>query len=267
MNLGAIIQRDYRNVTHKDRDAFVGAAVPRPETYLPDISWLTRNSQKQIPACSSHAASHLKAILDSYENIKRRLSPISGWRAIKTIVKDGFPTSMGTTIEALFKMLKGTGMTDWDLLPTDFAIDEQKQAYTPLTQEQLDNAQPKIIKSYAVTYYPSRDEIKDILYKDKVAILLLRFDDRWWRSDTLIENGEFKYGHFVCAYGYDKDYIYIIDSADDNYPYKKLGMFFQVGAIGSAIDMPDEEVKRLVQTRSLLQKIVELYRQLKTLLK
>lgn len=266
-NLGAIIKRDYRNVTHKDRDRLLGTATIRPKEYEADISWLTRNFQKDIPACSTHAGSHIKAILDNInDGIKRRLSPMSGWRAIKTLIIDGFPPNQGTNFESVFKMLAKYGMCDWDLLPTDFSLNETTQAFTPLTQEQLDNAQPKIIASYAITYNPTQDKIRDIIYQDKVAGLLLRFDDSWWHGSRLETNGDLKYGHFVCAYGYNEDYIYIIDSADDNYPYKKLGKNFNITAIGSAVDLPDEYVKSLVSRRTILQKLIELYRQLKALL-
>jgi hypothetical protein len=262
---GAVEQRDYRNVTHADRDALLGKAA-RPDEYKADIAKVERTSQKNIPACSTHAGSHFKQILDLSDTGRRKLSPISLWRFIKTF--DGFAPNVGTTMEALMKGLAKFGLCDWDVLPTDFSLSEAIQAYTKLTDEQIDNADPKRIKEkYAITYYPDQDEVRDIIYTDKAAILLVRFDGRWYRSDTLTENGELKYGHFVCAYGYDKDWIYIIDSSDDVYSYKKLGRDYKFVAVGSGVDLPDAYVQGLIDQRKILQKIVELYRKLLGLMK
>lgn len=267
MNLGAIIQRDYRNVTHADRDALTGSVTVRPSSYMADVNWMERLSQKDIPACSSHAAAHLKMILDNAsDRIQRKLSPIFGWRAIKTLVKDGFAPNVGTNIESLFKMLYAHGMCDYELLPTDFTLSEKDQAYTPLTEAQIDNADFKVTDKYAITYYPTMEQVKDIVFKDKCAIILVRFDGSWFRSTKLETNGELKYGHFVCVYGYDEKYLYIIDSADDVYPFKKLGKEFKYVAVGSTIDIPDEELKKLIAKRKTLQQIVVLYRKLLELL-
>lgn len=260
---GAIILKDYRNVTHIDRDNILGTG-PIPEKFIPDISWHIQNFQGSTPTCGAHSGSHFKAFLDKSDTGVNRYSPMFLWRAIKTF--DGFKPNQGTTIEAIMKALRSFGICDWSLLPSELSIDETKQAYTALTEEQKNNAQPRIIKSYAITYTPTHDEVKSIIYKDKVSVLLLQFDGKWWSGTVHDSNGTKIYGHFVIAYGYDKDYIYVIDSADAINPIKKLGKGFDIKAVGSAIDLPDEEIIKLVSQRSILQKLVELYRQLKLLL-
>jgi hypothetical protein len=262
---GAIVQKDYRNVTHADRDKYFGTVSVRPLTYTQDISWLEKNFQRNTPTCGAHAGSHLKAILDKKDTGINRYSPMFLWRALK--LTDNFPPSMGTTLEAIMKALKAYGIADWNVLPTDFSLSETSQAYTTLTEAQKDNAQPRIIDKFAITYIPTQDQVKDIMIKDGVVILLLRFDSTWFSGEVHETNGALTYGHFVVAFGYDENYIYVLDSADAVNPIKKVGKQFMISAVGSAIDLPDEEVKRLVSQRTILQKLVELYRQLKNLIK
>lgn len=56
--------------------------------------------------------------------------------------------------------------------------------------------------------------------------------------------------------------IYILDSADKQVPLKKLPNNYPIREIGTAVDLPDEVVKNLIKQKELLQKVVELLRQL-----
>lgn len=264
INLGATILRDYRSISHDEVDELLGSATSIPESQISDINWLIVNLQQNTPMCGPHSGTHLKALMDNEDTGKNRYSPAFLWRAIKTL--DGFAPNQGTSIEAIFKALKEFGICDWDILPTDFTLSEQDQAYTKLTDAQKDNAQPRIIKAYAVTYNPTNEQVREILAKYKYVILLLQFDGAWWSGSIHHSNGTKKYGHFVCSYGYDKDYIYVIDSADAINKYKKLSNTFSIKAIGSAVDLPDAYVKSLVDKKRTLQKVVDLWRQLKNLM-
>jgi hypothetical protein len=207
--------------------------------------------------CGSHAGTHLKMILDYFDTGAKVYSPNYLWIKIKQI--DGYPLEVGTDMRSIFKTLQSYGVCDYDLLPNDFSISLQEYSNPEIINKELDeNAQPRIIKSYAFG-----NDIKKDIYLNKAVIILIDIGETWWTREKI----EYPFikkdgGHFVVAYGYDEDYIYVIDSADKQVPLKKLPNNYPIREIGTCVDLPDEVVKNLIKQKELLQKVVELLRQL-----
>jgi len=246
----------------------VQAPIKIPKEYKTDISWLEPIWQSSTPTCGAHAGAHLKAILDKNDTGTNKYSPRSLWLFIKAI--DGYPIEEGTDMRSILKSLQDKGVADYDLLPNNFPItNEEYSDQKALSPEIIDNAKPRIIKAYAFddTY---RSSIKQAIYQNGCVLILLDVGTNWWGAKRL-GNIENKIGgHFCVGYGYnDNDDIFIIDSADKTAMLKSLSFVYPIREVGTAIDLPDDVVKK--QTQALLitqlQKIVQLYQQLIALTK
>lgn len=239
-NLGALPR------TPDERDLLLGAVqapAAIPATFLPDNSWLIRNYQGSLPACSAHAASHLQAILEHVltPDVAQRYTPRFTWIDIKSF--DGFPPADGTDMRSIFKSLQKSGADDFEPLENDVTL--PLAAYTDpsaITPEMTANAWPKAIQSYAFAG-TDFESLCQAIYQNKAVLLLIKCDDAWWTSTTPTFTTP-KYGHFVCADGYSPEGIRVIDSADPNdaqavktilKEYITPQFFFEAG---TAVDLP-----------------------------
>lgn len=262
-NLGAIA-RSYDN-----RDLKLGQ-VAQTKTIIPlsfasDVSQVKKLFQNGYPACGAHAGSGLKEIKEFQERkIPVAFSPRYLWKKIKEI--DGFALEVGTNMRYILKVLSSSGVCDYDLLPNVYGVSLKEYTQAIITQQMEDNAQVNIIKSYG--FLPegfSIQELKESIYNNGAVLMLIHCDDNFFGTTTPIFI-EKKYGHFVVAYGYDENWIYIMDSTeeDTNKSLKKMNVLFFpfIREVGTVTDIPYEEIKALIDKKNLLTKLVELYTRL-----
>lgn len=243
---------DVRDVSYEK----LGSSRVLPEEHeSPGLKKFYRSSQKNTPTCGAHAGAHAKQFLDFKDTGNQKYSPFYLWKKIKKI--DGFPPSVGTDLRSILKTLKSWGVCDLALLK--YQGDKPIQVYSAddTTKEQDENAQPRIIGSYAFMGN-NRELIKQAIYDNGAAILLLRFGDAWWGRKKMVSNEDQSYGHFVVAYGWNGDTLKVICSADDKAPEKELEYSFNISDSGVLTDVPDEDIRKLITKRELLQRVVEL---------
>jgi hypothetical protein len=247
-NLGALERKP------DSRDFLLGsiqAPVSIPPSFAPDISWLLPNWQGELPACGSHAASHLQAILEHQNSpaTAQRYTPRYSWIKIKQI--DGFPLEDGTDMRSIFKSLTNDGADDFEPLMNDVSLPLATYSDPSAVLPYMDTtaANNKII-SYAFgnTDFQS---ICQHIYQNKAVLLLIKCDDAWWGTATPSFTSP-KYGHFIVAYGFSPTGIKIVDSSDKDFPLKEISKEFITSQFiieaGTAIDIPPAQVQAIINT-------------------
>src|ERR1043165_1145627 len=253
INLGGLESEDPRNVP-------LGAAqapAPYPAKLTPDVSAIPTYYQDGQPACGGHAFAWFKSYLD-FLNLQLAVarSPRFTYAIAKTL--DGIPNVEGTTGEALFKSGKYFGTPDLSLYPND--IHRPKQQYADASQipnPAKENAVQNRTGTYAVVYNPSLERTKQVITQNQAAILLIYCDDGFFGTNTPAFTQK-KYGHFVVAYGYDENGVYIVDSTEPTsaYSYKYIpATAFAAGFIReawTAVDIPNWKLKGITSKIDLI---------------
>lgn len=255
-NLGALKSpKDNRDI----KLGTVQAPITLPEYYLPDYSVLEIYNQNGQPACGGHAGARAKAHLDYLESKEiRYYSP----RFIYALCKhlDGI-VGGGTYTRMVGQVLTSYGVCDNNLFPNIVSLSsEEYRNYDLITQEALDNAQPRIIKSYAFVGTDT-ESLKQAIYQNGGVLLLIY---PFFKGGTD--------GHFVWADGFNGNKIRYANSFGANwgtrgYGWYEEGGFQEVLEAMTIIDLPDNYVKGLTNDIALLRKIVELLIKLRTLVK
>ena len=235
-----------------ERDILLGsvvAPVSTPASYVPDISWLVRNFQGQLPMCGEHAATHFKAILDyvaSNGATVERKNPRYGSIKLKdpkSPVCDGYAENAGTDMRAIFKWLQKAGADDFEPLENDVTLPIATYCDPSAVTPAMDaDAATSMIANYAFgnTDFAS---LCQYIYASKAVLLLIKCDEGFWGTATPTFTTP-TYGHFIVAFGYDADGIYIIDSADPNdaFAIKHIHAQYITNVFiiesGTAIDLP-----------------------------
>lgn len=262
MNLGAIErQLDLRDL----KLGKVQAPIEIPKTYLTDLSVYPKYYQGSLPACGAHSAAVLKVIQEASETNKiQSFSPRFLWSEIKKI--DNHSLEEGTDMRSIFETLKSVGICDYNLIGNDISLSLVEYSLPDISLAVLDNAQPRIIKSYAFTNSPSLQDIKQAIYQNKVVLLLLYVDEGFFGT-TEPTFTEKKWGHFVAGANYDEDNFIIIDSTekDLSLSIKKINKKYIrfVREIGTCLDLPNDYVQNLIKQKELAQKVVQLLIELK----
>lgn len=218
----------------------IQAPVSIPASFVPDISWLIPNHQGPTPYCGAHAASHFKAILEHNDNQStNRFTPRFSWIKIKAI--DNFPLEAGTDMRSIFKALTLNGADAFEPLENDVTLPIADYSSPSVITEDMNlEATNHKISSYAFggTDFQS---LCQHTYQNKAVLLLAKVDNGFWGTTTPAFTSP-EDGHFFTAYGYDEDYLYIVDSADSAFPFKKIAkqyltpqFFFESG---TALDLP-----------------------------
>jgi len=215
--------------------------------------------QNGQPSCSGHAGARIKALLDFFDvNEVRHYSP----RFIYAIAKhlDGI-TGGGTYTRMIGKVLASYGVCDNNLFPNTVSLPyEEYKNYDLITQGAFDNAQPRIIKSYAFAG-TDINSLKQAIYQNKGVILLIY---------PFFQGGTD--GHFVVADGWNGNKIryansFGMDWGTRGYGWYEEGGFQRVLEAMTIVDLPDSYVKGLTNDITILRKIVELLIKLKNLIK
>jgi hypothetical protein len=241
-NLGALERKP------DPRDILLGSVQAPgaiPASFIPDVSWLVRNYQGQTPCCGAHASSHFQAILehDLTPAVNERYTPRFSWIKIKAI--DGYPLESGTDMRSIFKSLTNDGADDFEPLENDVTLPLTTYSDpSAVTSDMVTNASAKKIGSYGFGN-TDFESICQAIYQNKAVLLLVKCDDGFWGTSTPTFTTP-EYGHFITAYGYDADFIYIVDSADPNdaFAFKKIAKQYVnspttfIFEAGTAVDVP-----------------------------
>ena len=252
-NLGALERKP------DPRDILLGsvqAPVTIPSSFIPDISWLVRNYQGQTPSCGAHASSHFQAILEHAlaPGVNQRYTPRFSWIKIKTI--DGYPLEDGTDMRSIFKSLTDDGADDFEPLENDVTLPLTTYSDpSVVTPDMVTNASAKKIGSYGFGN-TDFESLCQAIYQNKAILLLIKCDNGFWGTSTPTFTTP-EYGHFITAYGYDADFIYIVDSADPNdaFAFKKIAKQYVnspttfIFEAGTAVDIPPA-VKQALTTNT-----------------
>ena len=180
--------------------------------YMPDMKWFKRHYQGRQPACSGFSGSHLAQMLQHNDPTAEQveLSPAFFWKKIKAI--DGFPIESGSSSQAIFKVLASRGVARYGSVSEDITQDDISFAFDNSTEEVTEEAHKRICGSYGFKARPSFYDIKQAINLKGGAILLLRGDNGFWgtKYPTFAKRD---WGHFVVAWGWSENGIWIVDSA------------------------------------------------------
>lgn len=252
----------------------LGMALDYPPTFMQENAWSAPiYYQKQQPACGAHSGAWFKALLDSYESKPRDYTPRFTWMDIKSF--DGIPVSDGTDMRSIFKSLSKTGALDFALLGNDSSLSQAAYADSSLiTTAMKDNAQPHIIKTYAFETNITFESLKRAIYLNKAVIVRIEVGDNWytnkkgvtsWKESDILplrKPTSIESGHFIVLHSYDENYIYFANSWSTDWGRKGHGYFDKsympwVTNAGTAVDMLDSEVTKLVKMKSLLTMVLD----------
>ena len=243
--------KDFRDI----QLAKVQAPVPIPDEFIPDyLDKIPKLFQGGLGVCSAHAGSYFKEIQEYLEsNQPQKFSPRYIW--IKTKQIDGVPLEVGSYLRAVFKTLQSNGVCDYNLLPNQFPISLQDYSNpSVITSEIDDNAQPRIIKSYAFLDNLSFDGLRQAIYQNKAVLARIVVDEGFFRT-TEPTFTQKKWGHLVCLVGYTANEIIILDSTeqDEKYAIKRIKKeYIEQGFLteaGTGIDIDDEVVRQLIKKK------------------
>jgi hypothetical protein len=263
LSLGGVErEKDKRDIDLKYLGA-VQAPVARPAKYLEDVSHLPTYFQGLQPACGAHAGAWLKVRKDSRDTgTPANYSPKFTWNDIKTF--DGYPLEVGTDMRSIFKSLQKTGACDYSLLPN--TVEEPLEVYgrTILSPLMTQNASTKKTGDYGFVTDLSFEGVCDALYKYKELILLIKCDAGFFRTTTPTFTVP-RYGHFVVAFGYDENYVYVKDSteSDPAYSVKRIHVgYFKpefIREAGTAVNIPPLVKKMLTSKNDIIRELIRLY--------
>jgi hypothetical protein len=237
-----------------------------PEVYLPEYDLPTYHQHKQ-PSCIGHAVAWMVTFLEWTElKVKTPLSP----RFIYALAKrdDGIPNVDGTYYRQGLEEALKYGVSTEKLFPnnTDLSREEYNNA-SLISQEALEDADYKRIKSYVRVDDVSFNGLKQAIFNNKVVLLGINIGDTMWTDvngvTTWSESkimplrvpSKIVSGHAVVAIGYDKDYIYFKNSWGDVWARKGTGYFGKnytplVVEAWTVVDLSDEEIKRIKEDLS-----------------
>ena len=227
--------------------------IKLPEEYLPDYSGFSVYYQNGQGACGGHAGAKAKEILDFYDTGEiREYSPRFVYACCKFL--DGIVNGEGTYLRAIGDSLKKYGACNMVLYPNEVSLPwEEYKSFSKIPQEAFDNAQERIIQSYAFTG-TGWEDIKQGIYRHKLVLLLV---------SPFFEN--YSGGHFIVATGWDKNnrirYINSFgkDWRENGWSWLEKDSFQKIIEGMTMVDVPDSTVKKLTSDIKLLRELVALY--------
>jgi hypothetical protein len=241
------------------RDILLGKLQPDvqyPDEYISPLP-IEALYQNGYPMCGAYSGAHLIASFDSKETNKIvKISPNFIWKDIKSF--DGYSPESGTDLRSIFKSLTKSGGCDYDLLPTNYSESLESITRYDITDAQKENAHQRILSDsgYGVGY--DIDGLKKDIYLYGYGIVLLPIGDTWWGNSQVIPYSKFDGRHFVLVYGYDKDGVFILDSADNNVPKKHLSNDCQIVEYRCAFDCENWKITVMKKQIFLLKQLAEL---------
>jgi hypothetical protein len=224
-----------------------------PINYLPnhddDLKIL---NQGQQPACSGYAGAILKTIADMFDTSKvNNYSARFLYACCKFI--DGLPDVEGTYTRAIGKALKEYGICNEEFHESNiFLSKDDFKDYSKISNKAFENAQPRIIKSYAFVG-TGIENIKQAIYKHEAVLVIIKPFFKGYED-----------GHFVVMDGWVGDRLRYINSfgkewGDNGYGWWEEGTHQKLIEAMTIIDLPDRYVKLLTSQITLLKQLTALY--------
>jgi len=184
---------------------------------------------------------------------------------------DGLPNDEGTTLNAIFKALRDVGVSELAHCPNDIHLPKnQYRDAARITPAALIDASKNRTGSWAFLSNVTLDVVKRAIWQNQAVILLIYCDNGFFGTTTPTFK-EKSYGHFVVAYGYDEDGVYVADSteATSAFSYKYIPRaafdngFIRQGA--TAVNIPNWQLIGLTSPnavkRFVLTQLITLYTQ------
>lgn len=253
LNLGALESKDARNIPL----GAVQAPASFPVRLKPDVSPVPTYYQNGQPACGGHAGAWFKSYLD-FLNLQQGIarSPRFIYDWCKLV--DGVPNDEGTTLNAIFKVLRDRGAPQLPLFPNDIHLPKaQYRDAQNIPPAAYEDATKNKTGAWAFLSDLTLDGVKMKISQNQAVILLIYCDDGFFGTTTPTFS-EKKYGHFVVAYGYDEDGVYIVDSTEPTsaYSYKYIPRpAFNAGFVregATAVDIPNWQLVGITSNYALI---------------
>jgi len=214
----------------KEQDVLLGSFAPvatRPATYMPSFNGVIE-MQAKTPSCGAHAGQALKQVLENFEG-----SPEFLWKEIR--LADKLTPNDGSTGDTIMQVLKKTGICSIKTMPNNYSL-SNKDYVDPstLTPDMVSEALQHTISTYAASWNPTWEQLKQAIYDHKAVIMLLRVGAEFWTPSWLEKdilplktNIPITSAHWVVAYAYDENYIYFINSWSSAWGRNGIGYFAQ----------------------------------------
>jgi len=183
---------------------------------MTDLSAIPVRNQGSKPSCVGYAGGTMKEYYDfkdtgTYTHYSRR--GIYGMSK----QQDGVPGVDGTYPRTMMKVLKETGAFNEATVPDDLTLSRSEYNNFPVTEAMREEAQPRVIKSYAKVDPLTWDSLRNAIYDHGVVAILISLDNQFfhYQGGDLPVPATRLSGHEMVAYGYDEDFVYFRNSQKD----------------------------------------------------
>lgn len=196
-----------------------------PEEFKRDLSFIPIDAQGKHPACVGYAASKVKEgqELDEHQQFID-ISPRFIYAMCKKI--DGY-SGGGTYTRVAMKILKNYGACLEKGFPSNTSLSKDEfKNWELIPEPAYIEAKKYKIKTYA-TVDKDWESLKQAIYQNKIVLGGQTGSRNGWSQLPLRppQEGEKLFGHAIAYYGYDKNYIYFINSWSQNYGENGIGYF------------------------------------------
>jgi hypothetical protein len=268
------------------RDYQIGrsqAPVTIPAVYMPNHSNLPVKMQGTYGTCGGHAGAAWASFTRNID-----LSPKYLWKRVKSLAGTPLTADVGVDMRDIFQALQNTGICHESLCPD--TLDPSFAQYSDpstLTPQMDDDAIPYGAANYAFTDNPSWDQIRQAIFQNGAAILLVDCGTGWYTSASGVASwakkdicpirlGNYIDGHFVLAWGYDEQYIYFRNSwsaawasttgqgSDGGDGYFGQDYVLHVKEMGIGLDAPSTNQQLISLYTKLLYALQQLYAALRS---
>jgi C1A family cysteine protease len=262
--------KDKRDITTEriERDGMVAGVSEHATSYMTDISMIPVYNQGKQPSCVAHAGATVKEYLDLLDT--KTLTRYSK-RFLYSLAKrnDGIPDVDGTWPRVAWQQLRSFGTVDETLVPDDITLSRTDYNTVQVNFELQKNAQPRVLKSFALVSPLTWDSLKNAIEDYKLVPILIALDNSFFHTVNghLTPPATRLSGHEMFCYGYDEDHIYFRNSHGEEWGNKGNGDFGKdympfIEEAHVFVDLPNDYVESITKQISLLTQVVELYKKL-----
>lgn len=196
-----------------------------PEEFMTNVKKYGIDSQNGQPSCVGNASSKTKEHQEFLDIEKvLDLSPRFIYALCKKI--DGY-IGGGTYLRIAMKVLQKWGVSTEKTFKSDYSLSLDKfKDWNEIPDEAFNEAVGYKIQSYAKVA-ATWEAIKQAIYQNGVVLSGATGSRNGWSQLPIRppEDGESTFGHAIALIGYDKDYIYFVNSWGSNWGEEGIGYF------------------------------------------